>query len=288
MSRIRIRELPRLLTGLPAVDRFQQSWAEILNPFMRAVVESGGGERGPQGPPGPAGQPGTKGEPGPAGPKGEDGLPGPKGDVGPQGPPGPAGKARPRLFLPGHTQMLTGDTGRPDLSLHVNPSTPLMAWPIPPDFSGRTMTTLLVGNQVQRASDRSTLSIGIYDSDGPNRLPGTLLFGDNFECTSDSGTNWDQRFELSPGWTFPDRWTWAALQWRSGAYGNVWGISVQPPATLGTGDRGIYGNYSSVGRLEVSRTPADLPATAPTGWQVPASDRNIDLFQPNLAGIFTT
>ena len=45
----------------------------------------GGGEPGPEGPPGP------QGEPGPEGPQGPQGEPGPEGPQGPQGPPGADG-----------------------------------------------------------------------------------------------------------------------------------------------------------------------------------------------------
>ena len=70
--------------------------AELLSvPYaLHANFAEAGGEPGPEGPPGPQGEPGPpgpQGEPGPQGPQGEPGPQGPQGEPGPEGPPGEDG-----------------------------------------------------------------------------------------------------------------------------------------------------------------------------------------------------
>lgn len=73
------------------------------------VAEGPQGPPGPQGEPGPAGPQGPQGEPGPQGEKGEQGAPGPQGDPGPEGPQGPKGdQGEPG---PQGPKGDTGDTG---------------------------------------------------------------------------------------------------------------------------------------------------------------------------------
>lgn len=281
MSRLRIRELPRILTGLPAVDRFQQSWAEILNPFMRAVAVDGGGDAGPPGPQGPQGPQGAQGEAGAPGQKGDTGPTGPQGPQGPAGESGPAGM---RFFRPGAPVFLNGDTGPKGLNeINLgNQVNQLMAWPIPPIFGGKKLVELHTTSQnLMQPSHWRTITIGLYDASGVGRLPGEMLYSETVTETY-NGTH-----KTQVDWGFPADWTWLLYQPLeksppAGSFGSVRCIVVQPPNLLGTGDN-LMSSTGEIGRLEVEREPGPLPQTAPSGWAPPAV---VGQMQPVIAGIF--
>lgn len=231
--------------------------------------------------------PGAKGETGPQGPQGPQGPRGPKGEPGIYGGPGL------RFFRPGVKQVLNGDygmVGEPgnagthiNLALNAAQQSRLMGWPIPPLFGGRVMTHLAL-SAVNMSAAWRVLSAGIYDTSGPDHLPGQRLYATNVVQTANGDTT------VEVNWELPTEWTWFLLQYHSHAGGTGVGdircIRAEHPTLLGAWN--VQSTGGAMARLEVERPPGDLPAVAPGGWDTPLPPQSVRWrYQPIVGGIFT-